>query len=212
MLGQGMINENIVRFCLKIKGRKKMQKTKSLIAMILLIVLAVSIPIQVSMLAPVQAANLNVPVYLKVYAEPNPVGVGQTVFISMFFTKPIPNAAGQFYTGLTLNIVKPDGTNQTLGPYTGDTTGGVGGITFVPSELGNYTVQAFYPGQNITTGEHLIATLSSPDHVYCATRPNPRSKPRSITNRILVQTNLCNKLPVVTARRQLVGPIRTIIH
>ena len=135
-----------------------MKKTKTFSTLILVILLAVPIMIQASQLAPANAANLNVPVYLKVYAEPNPVGVGQTVFVSMFFTKPIPNVAGQYYTGLTVNIVKPDGTNQTLGPYTADTTGGVGGIIFVPTVIGNYTVQAFYPGQNITTGDHLIAT------------------------------------------------------
>ena len=88
------------------------------------------------------------------YAEPNPVGVGQTVFISLFFTKPIPvvGAAGgaSLYTGLTLNIIKPDGTNQSLGPYVSDTTGGVGGIEFVPTTTGNYSVQAFYKGQTIS--------------------------------------------------------------
>ena len=69
-----------------------MKKTKSLIAMILLIVLTVPMIIQVSQMQ--TAADLNVPVYLKVHAEPNPVGLGQTEFISLFFTKPIPNVAG----------------------------------------------------------------------------------------------------------------------
>jgi len=127
--------------------------------------------IQVSQLQPAQAANLNVPVYLKVYAEPNPVGIGQPVYISMFFTKPIPNTrlpdgTSQVYTGLTIKMVKPDGTNQTFpstGTYTADTTGGVGGIVFTPNVAGNYTVQAFYAGQNITTGEHIMETMSPPD-------------------------------------------------
>ncbi len=139
-----------------------MQK-KPLIAIILMIVLTIPMMIQVSQTQFAQAANLNVPVYLKIHAEPNPVGIGQTEFISLFFTKPIPNVAGQYYTGLTFNLVYPDGTNKTYGPYTADTTGGVGGIQFVPTVVGNYTVQAFYPGQNITTGDHLIATLSEPD-------------------------------------------------
>ena len=140
-----------------------MQKTKTLIAMILLIILTLPMLIQVSQIQPAKAANLDVPVYLKISAEPNPVGLGQTEFISLFFTKPIPNVAGQYYTGLTFNLVMPDGTNKTYGPYTADTTGGVGGIHFVPTVVGNYTVQGFYPGQNITTGDHLIATLSLPD-------------------------------------------------
>lgn len=140
-----------------------MRKTKPLIAIILMIVLTIPMMIQVSQLQFAQATNLNVPVYLKITAEPNPVGVGQTEFISLFFTKPIPNVAGQYYTGLTFNLVMPDGTNKIFGPYTADTTGCVGGIQFVPTVVGNYTVQAFYPGQNITTGDHLIATQSIPD-------------------------------------------------
>ena len=37
-----------------------------------------------------------------------------------------------------------------FGPYTSDTTGGVGGIEYTPDTTGNYTVQAFYAGQTIT--------------------------------------------------------------
>jgi hypothetical protein len=121
--------------------------------MILLIILTVPMIIQVSQIQPAAAAE-DMPVYLKVYAEPNPVGVGQIVYISLFFTKPIPivgsAGGGSLYTGLSVNLVKPDGTNTTLGPYTSDSTGGVGGIEFTPEVTGNYTVQAFYKGQTIS--------------------------------------------------------------
>ena len=151
-----------------------MKKTKNLIAMILLVVLTVPMIIQVSQIAPAIAAD-DMPVYLKVYAEPNPVGVGQVVYISLFFTKPIPivgsSGGGSLYTGLTVNLVKPDGTNTTLGPYTSDTTGGVGGIEFTPEATGNYTVQAFYKGQSIsgvvsgqTLTYNILATQSDRSH------------------------------------------------
>ncbi len=149
-----------------------MHKTKTLITLILVIFLATSTMLAATQMI-TQAANLNVPVYLKVHAEPSPVGLGQTEFLSLFFTKPIPNVRGQYYEGLTINLVKPDGTNQTFGPYTADTTGGVGGIQFVPTVVGEYTVQAFYPGQNITTGDHLIATISEPDHFIVQEDPVP---------------------------------------
>jgi hypothetical protein len=129
-----------------------MKKQKPLVVATLLVALIIPLIFQSAIIAPTSAAD-DMPVYLKVYAEPNPVGVGQTVFISLFFTKPIPivgSAGGaSLYTGLTLNLVKPDGTNKTYGPYTSDTTGGVGGIEFVPDVIGNYTVQAFYKGQTI---------------------------------------------------------------
>ncbi len=130
-----------------------MSKTNIVNGLILILILTVPMIIQIASIAPASAAE-DMPVYLKVHAEPNPVGIGQPVYISLFFTKPIP-VVGAFggatlYTDLTLNLVKPDGTNQTLGPYTSDTTGGVGGIEFVPDVEGNYTVQAFYAGQMIS--------------------------------------------------------------
>ena len=75
------------------------------------------------------ASTLNVTDYLYVSAGPSPVGVGQTIYLNLFFTKPIPTVSGfvsTLYTGMTINVIKPDGTNETLGPYTADTTGGVG--------------------------------------------------------------------------------------
>ncbi len=136
-----------------------MANKKTLISIILMIILCLPLMMQMSHTT-VRAAD--VPVYLKVYASPNPVGLGQTEFLSLFFTKPIPNVAGQYYHGMTLKVIKPDGTNDTLGPYTADTTGGVGGIKYVPATLGNYTVQAFYPGQTINTGDNLLPTNSVP--------------------------------------------------
>ncbi|NLF88424.1 PQQ-binding-like beta-propeller repeat protein [Candidatus Bathyarchaeota archaeon] len=130
-----------------------MQKVKLSLVVAVLTILIVPTVMQIAQPAIAQTAN-DMPVYLKVYAEPNPVGVGQVIYLSLFFTKPIPivgsAGGGSLYTGLTLDIVKPDGSKTTLGPYTSDTTGGVGGIEFTPDVTGNYTVQAFYKGQTIS--------------------------------------------------------------
>ena len=135
-----------------------MKNAKSLIAIAILAILSLSIAPQ-SLLS--QAATVyQIPTYLQVTAEPNPIGVGQSVYISLFFTKPIPITSNQLYTGLTVNIMQPDGTNKTFGPYTCDTTGGVGGIEYTPATTGNYTVQAIYPGQTLTTGDTLLADTS----------------------------------------------------
>jgi hypothetical protein len=110
----------------KLQEKEKMQTKTKILSIMFLVLLTIPMTIQLSAIAPAAAAD-QMPVYLKVYAEPNPVGVGQTVFISLFFTKPIPivgSAGGaSLYTGLSLNLMKPDGTNETLGPYTSDTTG-----------------------------------------------------------------------------------------
>jgi hypothetical protein len=102
------------------------------------------------------SSPVNLPTFLYVNAAPSPVGVGQTVYITLFFTKPVTLLnynnfinAGSALTNLKVNIIKPDGTNQTLGPYTTDTTGGVPAINFVPTAVGNYTFQAVFPGQSL---------------------------------------------------------------
>jgi len=105
-------------------------------------------------------APVNLPTFLYVNASPSPVGVGQTVYITLFFTKPVTLLnynnfinAGAALTNLKVNVIKPDGTNMTLGPYTTDTTGGVPAISWVPTVVGNYTFQAVFPGQSLGTDQ-----------------------------------------------------------
>jgi hypothetical protein len=113
----------------------------------------------------VQAVN-STPTYLFVRAEPNPVGVGQPIYINLFLSKPTATAGmgstGDLYTGLTLVITAPDGTKTTMGPYTADATGGVGGLSFTPTQLGNYTFQGSYPGQTLTSGTTYNGTIELP--------------------------------------------------
>jgi hypothetical protein len=151
----------------KIKRRKKLLNKKSKIALILVIVLTVPMILQMSQTT--AQTETYVTTYLKVYASPNPVGVGQTVYISLFFTKPLPEAYGVIWGGgvyhdLTVNIVPPEGANTTLTFEETDMTGGVGGVQFVPAVVGNYTVQAFYPGELLagTTDMFLKAAVSPP--------------------------------------------------
>jgi len=134
-----------------------------------MVVLAAPMTIQMTKAATAQ--TMNFPSYLYTSVAPNPVGVGQTAFISLFFTKPIASPAPGtaflgttlvYYTGMTLHIVKPDGTNVTLGPFTADATGGVGNIQYVPTVTGNYTVQAFYPGQSLANTNIFIEPSISP--------------------------------------------------
>jgi outer membrane protein assembly factor BamB len=136
------------------KDKKSLIHSKTLFALILMIVLTIPMITQLPIYTKA-ASTMNVTDYLYVNAAPNPVGVGQTIYINLFFTKPIPDATGfgtSIYTGLTINIVKPDGTNETLGPYTADMTGGVGGLSFSPAAIGNYTFQGIFPGQSLGTG------------------------------------------------------------
>ena len=69
-------------------------------------------------------------------AMPNPIGVGQETLIHTGISAqtawPQPG-----WSGITVTVTKPDGTTQTLGPFTTDTTGGTG-TTYTPTMAGTY--------------------------------------------------------------------------
>ena len=74
------------------KDKNSLINSKTLFALILMIVLTIPIVAQLPIYAKA-ASTMNVTDYLYVNAAPNPVGVGQTVYINLFFTKPIPQSA-----------------------------------------------------------------------------------------------------------------------
>ena len=76
---------------------------------------------------------------------PNPVGVGQEVLVWLGITDYVENQS-QGWKGLTVTVEKPDGTSETLGPFTTDSTGSTGTV-YVPTMTGNYTFQTHFPAQ-----------------------------------------------------------------
>jgi hypothetical protein len=99
--------------------------------------------------------SLDIPTFLYVTAEPNPVGVNQIVYIHAVFSKPTPTnqgTGGDVHENVTIVMTKPDGSEEDLGTYNAGMTGGVA-TYFYPNQVGTYTFQAFYPGQ-VLTGEN----------------------------------------------------------
>ena len=105
---------------------------------------------------PAAAQELTeLPTHLKLSVAPNPVGEGQTVSVNVFFSKPTPSAgvrgvgtieAGEVYEDITVKITKPDGDEETVELAKTDQTGGTW-FPFTVNQIGQYTFQAFYPGQ-----------------------------------------------------------------
>jgi hypothetical protein len=89
--------------------------------------------------------------YAYVDAIPNPVGVGDECLIRFGIFQQTPNVAFG-YSGLTVTMVKPDGTTQTLGPFMTDSTGS-GYTLHTFSELGTYKLTANFPEQIWTFGD-----------------------------------------------------------
>jgi len=93
--------------------------------------------------------------YTYIEASPNPIGVGQAMFVVFWLDQPPPTAHGAYGDRYTFNVevTKPDGTKQTLGPYTSDPVGG-GYLTYTPDSVGTYSFVASFPGQwIIITGD-----------------------------------------------------------
>ena len=93
----------------------------------------------------------NYSTYCYVASSPPVVGVGQQELIVWWLNAVPPTAAGYIgdrWIGY-VDIMKPDGTNETMGPLTSDSVGG-GYVTYTPDDVGTYTCVARFPGQTIT--------------------------------------------------------------
>ena len=88
-----------------------------------------------------------IPSYLYVVVSPNPIGVGQTATVLCFMGSNL--ISGEYPVDMTVEITDPSGhkTTQTVKP---DQTGG-GYVLYIPSTVGEYKFQGFYPGQNYSS-------------------------------------------------------------
>jgi hypothetical protein len=83
-----------------------------------------------------------------IHVAPDPAGLGQTVTIGFWVNEPPPTASGPYgdrFGNITVKETLPDGTTQTLGPFTTDDTGGTY-TTISPTQLGTYTFQMIFGG------------------------------------------------------------------
>ncbi len=114
-------------------------------AIAFILILTIAVPL---IALPNVNAQSNMKTYPFIGAVPNPVGVGQTVLLHVGITLALNNEA-MGWEGLTVTVTRPDGTKETLGPFRTDSTGGTGG-TYVPTMVGNYTLQTHFPEQTTT--------------------------------------------------------------
>lgn len=134
----------------------KFQKKQALTAIALILMLTLT-----ALLAGMQSANAAVYAEIQpnahVMIAPDLVGVGQQVVVTFRLDRVTPTAtspsAGDRWQNLKLTITNPDGTTETKGPYTADSTGGTWTI-YTPTKVGNYTFELSFPGQwiNYTSG------------------------------------------------------------
>jgi hypothetical protein len=84
-------------------------------------------------------------------ASPPVVGVNQQMIIVYWLNAVPPTAAGGSGDRWTLyvDVTRPDGTNETLGPFTSDPVGS-GFTYYTPTQVGTYAIQTRFPGQTLT--------------------------------------------------------------
>lgn len=129
----------------------------------------------------------TLPTYAFINIAPAPIGVGQTVNVNMWLQVPPPTASGAYgdrWTNMTVKVTHPDGTTETLGPFTSDDTGGTS-TRYTPAKVGNYTFQLFFGGEtlagkntsnglpstNAFVGDYFLASQSNVFHLTVQEEP-----------------------------------------
>jgi hypothetical protein len=132
--------------------RNNYLRKQTLSAIGLIIVFAVSVFMAGIPTAAANTPPLQVPTWAYVSASPNPVGVGQQALIIMWINAYPPTAIGDYgdrWHGFQVTVTKPDGSKQTLGSFSSDPVGSAY-TSYVPDQVGNYTLQFSWPGQTLT--------------------------------------------------------------
>ncbi len=120
--------------------------------------------------------------------SPEVIGVGQEALI-VFWPAEYPKTAQGMYGDRftwTVDVTTPDGSVETLGPFTSDPVGG-GWALYTPTQVGTYTIVSKFPGHTYTglpdttpstirspesVGDTLLPSESSSNVLSCTGRPN----------------------------------------
>ena len=127
-----------------------MRKNKFSAAIIIIMLFAT---VSIVILPAVSQSTRQMKSYCYLSAEPNPVGKGQTTYISMWVDASLPDA---LFTndirrhGYKITITAPDGTKTTRDWAIVYDTTGVEFMSFTPSQTGSYTILFEYAGQVYT--------------------------------------------------------------
>jgi hypothetical protein len=115
----------------------------------------------------------------------------------MFLNLAPPTAGGTYqgvvigdrWAGFTITITAPDHHQTTLGPFTSDATGGTY-TTFVPDQVGEYSLEFNFPGQTLDGGPAFTRSrAASPEYI------GDYFQPSSTTTTVTVQQAKIEQYP-----------------
>jgi hypothetical protein len=182
---KALLGESIYASCsikIKIRRKRKMQKLKNKTLAIMIAVLLTASMGASMILVPTANAHTpawTIPTYAYLAVNPNPVGIGQTVSVNFWLDKVPPTAMQQYgdrWQNFTVTVTKPDGTTETLGPFSSDASGGAF-TTYSPTQLGNYTFVFNFGGQTAANvNPSPITGTQNPQNVGDYYQPSTSSK------------------------------------
>jgi hypothetical protein len=120
------------------------KKGKSIFSISLILVLTLSALL--TMMPAVMAQGIDPHPYIN--AVPNPVQVNNPTLFHVGSVYPTPTSVTG-WVGLSVEIVKPDGSTEWITGINTDTTGGTG-VVYTPTQVGTYTVRTLFP-ETVTT-------------------------------------------------------------
>ena len=122
--------------------------------------------------------------YAYLSVAPNPIGIGQRLFVVMWLDSVLPGAAVENdirFHDFTLTITKPDGTTQVEEwPVVSDTASSQAYL-YYPDKAGNYTFKFDYPGQQYTWNQKNSPGLSTANAAYENDTYLPSSRTKYLT-------------------------------
>jgi outer membrane protein assembly factor BamB len=125
----------------------------------------------------------QVPSWTLLSAGPSPIGVGQIIRVDMWARPSPPTGADNDVYSFMVVVIKPDGTNETVGPFKSD-VGGDAATNYIPIEEGTYTFVAQFQGITLTglpassanpasVGDVILPSNSNPVNVTVQSDPIP---------------------------------------
>jgi hypothetical protein len=136
------------------REERKMQTTKNKTkanAIAIFLVLTIAVTLVALPIANAHDPPWTVPTWSYVAVTNSVIGVNQPITI-VFWDNAVPPTAQGAYGDRwtwTIEITKPDGSNETLGPFTSDPIGG-GWASYTPTQTGVYTIVARMAEHKIT--------------------------------------------------------------
>ncbi|HTY74782.1 MAG TPA: PQQ-binding-like beta-propeller repeat protein, partial [Candidatus Nanoarchaeia archaeon] len=141
-----------------IKSKNKMTATS--IALLLMLIMTTSLVLLPSSHASTPPVNL--PTYSYVTVTPPTIGLGQYVTIVVFQDRISPTAGGalgQVWNGYLVTITKPDGTKDTIGPWTCASATASDFKVYLPTMTGTYTVVFSWPGGTVSSSDAAYSSV-----------------------------------------------------